>query len=243
VDALGQRLRDAAPTWLAAPTWADTHPDHSALRLLLEVARRRTATAAPVLGYGIHGVRVRADLALALDTETLARKRDAVLCHRSQTLFGKGRLLRFVHAREIFQLDAPPAPPGEGSWELPVPLPSWPWRALPQALELCGWSADGGLRLQRLPLPPASRHAADYRAGGLSLHWRREGDSAVLRLPALWPDAAAVFAKRVRGGAHWLVFDDHGWSAARAGGEAASAPACAGAGEGAPAAAPVAHLP
>ena len=212
-----QRLTDFDPTWIAAPTLADTHPDHSAIRLALEAAVARSDGKGRVLGYGIHGDSAQADLRLPLSEALLQRKREAVLCHRSQAAFGTGRLLRFVHAEEFFALDAKQKSVPVTKWVWQLPLGAWPLRDIAHDIQIIGWTERGELRCMQLPAPPARRQQAFVKENGVNIEWRRHARLGELAMAPLWSDAIVVYAKLARRGWPWLIFDDAGWSAAQPG--------------------------
>jgi LmbE family N-acetylglucosaminyl deacetylase len=216
VGDIAQRLTDFDPTWIATPTLADTHPDHSAIRLVLQAACLRSHCRGRVLGYGIHGDAVQADLRLPLSDAQLQRKREAVLCHRSQAAFGTARLLRFVHAQESFALEAKCKTAPVATWIWQLPLGAWPQRDLAHDLQIIGWTERGELRCAHLPAPPARRRHAFVTETGVDIEWRRHGRLGQLGMAALWSDAVVVYAKLARRGWPWLIFDDAGWSAAQA---------------------------
>ena len=215
VAAIAQRLRDFGPSWIAAPTLADTHPDHSAIRLVLEAALGRSECKGRVLGYGIHGDSAQADLRLPLGEAMHRNKRDAVLCHRSQAAFGTARLLRFVHAEEFFALEARRRPAPVAKWVWPLPLASWPLRDLAHDLQVVGWTERGELRCAGLPAPPARRQQALLTENGVAIEWRRHDRLGEFAIAPLWTDVVVVYAKLARRGWPWLIFDDAGWSAAQ----------------------------
>ena len=106
IRGLEEELASWRPTVVLAPAVWDGHPDHSAMGLVIRLARIPEADAAPlVLQYAVHrrtepdragSVRVR------LDDRMRSRKREAILCHRSQVALRRDFLLRFVEAEERF---------------------------------------------------------------------------------------------------------------------------------------------
>lgn len=210
IAALAAQLDAFAPTRVIAPVRNDTHPDHSALRLMLDAAlcrRSAAAGAVEVLGYRVHGGLAPGARVQALDARTLQRKREAVLCHRTQQVYGQGRLLRFVAAEECFEPASPShLPPSRWCWR----LPAGPWwlRPVRRHLLLAGCDAHGVWH----SLSFAAPDELAARAPGAA--WRRAGGGVQIDTAPLWPDATAVYAKLERVGLSWLVFDDGGWVAA-----------------------------
>ncbi|MGH8212467.1 MAG: PIG-L deacetylase family protein, partial [Rhodanobacteraceae bacterium] len=100
-------FQEIKPTLLVLPDLADAHPDHSALHVLLELVLDRLPEAQrpQCLCYLLHG-RARIDetrrVSFVLTPQERARKRAAILAHRSQIALSRGRLLRFAGEEESF---------------------------------------------------------------------------------------------------------------------------------------------
>jgi LmbE family N-acetylglucosaminyl deacetylase len=99
------------PTVLVGPSLFDLHPDHSACAVLLTVALAQPhAAAAPRLrlAYRVHGPEPEGSetvrLALPLTPQEHTVKRDAILCHASQWMLSRKRLLGFARGVEEFFL-------------------------------------------------------------------------------------------------------------------------------------------
>lgn len=112
-DAAIETLRDEigqyAPTHVAMPSLRDRHPDHGALRVMLELALAKARSSCMRLSYVVHGRDADASaLQLARDPERHARKREALMAHASQISLSKSRLLRWADQPESFE----PAEPG-----------------------------------------------------------------------------------------------------------------------------------
>lgn len=200
-------LADSQPTLIAMPSFRDSHPDHSALALMLMAAYRGERCPARVLNYWLHGlprVRDKACRGLTLTPQELNAKHAAALSHRSQGLFGTSRLLRFVASTEAFV--QPPA-------ALPLACAHWRWRFLSRGklgalmcntLKIVAISADGTLRSRRFDLKEAVANG--------EVAMSRPGIMAVdVSMAPLWPDPAWVVAKLDTG--HGLnVYDSFAWS-------------------------------
>ena len=95
------------PTLLLVPALKDRHPDHSALAVLADLALKRVPhieTNLSKLAYLIHGQQVFpvAKCSLRLSQQQLDNKRQAILCHHTQTALGRRRFLRYAKAKEIY---------------------------------------------------------------------------------------------------------------------------------------------
>lgn len=104
IGTLAEEIRSFAPTHVAMPSLRDRHPDHGALRVMVDVALARTRAPCVRLGYVVHGREdVPALHGLPRDEERLRRKVDALLAHESQIRLSRGRLLRWARQSESFE--------------------------------------------------------------------------------------------------------------------------------------------
>lgn len=98
------------PNLLVVPSGTDTHPDHSALFVLSQLALARVDETPRQLRYLVH-VPPRHDAprawTLRLRPAEIARKRAAILCHDSQMALSRRRFLAYARPQEIFY-SAPP---------------------------------------------------------------------------------------------------------------------------------------
>jgi LmbE family N-acetylglucosaminyl deacetylase len=238
IEVLAEEISSWRPTVLLVPAPWDVHPDHSALALLAHLASARVpglADRAPALRYVVHGragPRPGGGVWIHLSEEMRARKREAILCHRTQLPLRRGYLLRFADATERFGLaDAEPDHGGQhpiadlavedGSLRVEIHrrIPGGLGNArLLVALERCGGAAS----VLEAELESRSRRArvlaeAAWRRG-LDLSIRAERD--LLRLSIPLPEAweareGSVFAKLERTAMRRLgFFDAFGWSQA-----------------------------
>jgi len=188
VETLQRLLAAFAPTLVAAPALNDSHPDHSALALLLRAALEGMKPRPRVLAYWLHG-RPSAQHGrhvLALTPGELARKRDAALAHWTQTRFGRGRLLAYATPTESFFDEAPASPP-QVAWRWCFPRLG-PLAMLGiRSVRVVGITAAGELRATALDL-------RGQRPPGLVLRRLQDGALQVAIAP-LWPDVIAVHAK------------------------------------------------
>ncbi len=134
------------PTLLVLPDLVDRHPDHSAMHVLMEmVFQGMPKQARPdCLGYLLHG-RSRPGVprraVFTLTDEELARKREAIEAHASQTALARTRLLRFATDSETFVAGL------DCHDRIGPGLPWLPFKALHPWLALLTVDAGGGERL------------------------------------------------------------------------------------------------
>jgi LmbE family N-acetylglucosaminyl deacetylase len=198
-------IRLHRPTLVAMPSIHDSHPDHSALAILLKAALRSESSQARLLSYWLHGrgsTTGVAPMCVTLTADELATKHAAALCHASQTHFGKSRLLHFVNASERF-LHPSMAMPASGQpwcWQFTAVAPL----ALASArhLRVVAISASGRLRARSLEL---------RAPGNAGLRITRRGPRGLqVELPPLWDEPGWIIAKldtdhRIN------VYDAFGW--------------------------------
>jgi len=206
VEQLRQLVREHRPTLVAMPSILDSHPDHSALALMLKAALRAEGSDARFLSYWLHGRSEVADSIvsqLTLMPHELATKREAALAHDSQTRFGAARLLRFVDVSEEYRQPVDTAPDVQARW-------SWRFRAR----GMFGIAAARRLRI--VGISAGNFHAASFdlreaiRSG--RLHIIHRGLRKIeLEMAPLWGGALWVVAKldtdhRIN------VYDEFAWT-------------------------------
>jgi len=230
LETLCTLIADWRPTHLITPAAEDTHPDHSAFFVLLQLAldrlRSRGIAGGKVLAYLVHEPKAQ----LALDARQLrlspvekAVKADAIQAHETQMLSRK----RFVaHAQEIEAFHLPLRPQGKHAHhpivsadqgrgalrlklKLPKPLLNYRGAKLHLALETL---LEGSLRWS-LTLPGRSAKALiTDTIAGQPLRWatvRIKGRTALVSLPiAAAQPLERLFAKFDR---RPLFFDIAGW--------------------------------
>ncbi len=195
------------PTLVAMPDIRDSHPDHSALSILMEAAMRAETSRARVLTYWLHG-RGRAPIQawrhVTLSSGELAKKRAAALSHVSQTHFGRSRLLRFVDVVERFM---------EPAWPQHGPRSQWRWRFVARR----SWAIAAARRVHVVAVSATGvLHAASFELRGAGrdspLRLTRPSLLALeLEIASTWPEYATVLAKL--GTDHRInVFDSFAWS-------------------------------
>lgn len=200
VRSLRERLLALRPTLVAAPTLADRHPDHSAARVLVELALAGWPAGMnrpTLLGYTVHGRDLQATVALPLDASVHARKRAALEAHASQLALSRRRLLRLAGAVEHYRVE--PAFSPALNTESTVELPWRPAALLARSFELHVVLGEQGWRL---PWVERSRGEAP----GLL----REGSGWRLQLPATRPQP--LYVKLVSRLPTPWIFDRWGWA-------------------------------
>jgi len=158
IETLRSEIDAFGPTHVAMPSLHDRHPDHGALRVMLELALRRTRRGCLKLGYVVHGRSGDPGEWLpAPDAARHARKSEALMAHGSQIILSRRRLLRWASQRESFEhAEANPSIATAASSGVVLSIPLVPpyrfWRRHEVLLVL----ADGGrvtracVRLPRL---------------------------------------------------------------------------------------------
>lgn len=156
IETLRGEFERYAPTHVAMPSLRDRHPDHGALRVMLELALAKARASCVRLSYVVHGRDAdAAALKVPRDATRHARKREALMAHASQISLSKSRLLRWADQPETFE----PAEPGgsiagasDGGIVLSLPLaPVFRfWRRHDVVLVI-----ENGERIERarIPLP------------------------------------------------------------------------------------------
>lgn len=189
-------LDEIAPTVLVLPDLADSHPDHGALHVLLEL----TLNAMPVerqplcLCYLLHGRARPQDarrVSFALTPREAARKRAAILAHRSQIALSRGRLMRFATDAEVFTQYV-----GDHSLNgsrLPWRIP----RVLRSSMAMFAVDANGGQCLR----------CGACAEGTQLLRWSDGTSAAALSRPMQSPHYIKLFCTLP---SPW-VFDHWGW--------------------------------
>ena len=110
---LSDTIRDWRPSVILGPSRYDQHPDHNSVALMLDMALRNALPASHervVWEYLVHNRMsgtAAGGMQLKLSPEQMSRKRQAILCHRTQMALCRRRFLKFAGPAEIF------LPPGE----------------------------------------------------------------------------------------------------------------------------------
>jgi len=224
------------PTLLIAPSSFDRHPDHSALGVLTRfaVARLGRGIAPRLLSYLVHipgSFQEGSDiLELDLTAGERERKRNAILCHRTQVTVHRRKFLSFSAEIERFDpgdVAAVPAAPGPirfvaidaGGLRLEVDAGARPGLLGSRTLLLAIDARDAGIRTLSVALRWRTGAVEIRRAGNgepagtARLERSRRGDLVTVPLDACLP-AERIFAKiRRRLG----FYDSAGWAELSAG--------------------------
>jgi LmbE family N-acetylglucosaminyl deacetylase len=208
-DALERALRSAIdafdPSWIAGPSRADRHPDHSAVAVALDRIGQISGRPAPAqrLAAIVHGAIDTADVALALDAAASHRKREALAAHRTQLALSRGRLERMAAPVERYTSEAGPSSSGL----LTLPFAPHRRRLARHALLIVAEGEGGAVERRCLDLSPHRRPDAD---SALPFGWRLTVEPRTLTLrPGI--ASGPLYAKIDRLGPRWIVFDADGW--------------------------------
>ena len=226
VTLLAEELADFRPTLVVGPAGRDTHPDHSAAHVLLQLALRRNGTRGiRVLDYVVHGkpfTRTPSSVALHLPPREIRDKLSAIQQHATQIALSRRRFCAYAAPLELFHVLDPlrtehPTHPicaasvQDDCLNLSVKH-SWPAFATRRILLAIEAPAGPPTRWS-LPLPMFSGEAKlrDERTGETvgtaTARWGSERTE--LRIPlADLPTPAAIFAKLAGSG---VFFDQAGW--------------------------------
>lgn len=181
------------PTVLVLPDMADRHPDHGALRVLVEMALRDMPDSQrPIcLGYLLHGhpqAGAAQRTVLALAGAELEGKRRAIAAHASQMVLSRRRFMGFASPTEVFAIH-----PGDDD-AASARLPWLPSRAVRPLLSLLVVDARGAVQLR-----------LDGKPDGL--RWRDGSPAASVPREVQAPFHAKLFCRLP---SPW-VFDGWGW--------------------------------
>lgn len=227
-DGLQQAIETFRPTILLGPSRHDRHPDHSALAVALDLSLGALGGSKPRhLRFFVHNPARRRDpehgVTVALDRDQLARKLEAIECHRSQQFWRGGWLRSFAAPEERFLVQEPEALDnlhpvagarlGMDGAEIRLASATH-WRSFgPRTLLLAGQTASGEpIRLSIFLWPGLGAiRVRDARNRDALGNARLVGNSrhGVLHLDAgLLPAGALLLAKVEH---HFGFFDEAGW--------------------------------
>jgi LmbE family N-acetylglucosaminyl deacetylase len=209
VDELVDVLSSFAPTHLAMPTLADRHPDHSALRVMLELALLRADVECMHLGYVVHRA-VGEGMDQSVEPERQQRKQAAMQAYASQMSLSAGRLRELASRRETFDVGVPV---GTGSAEQvrTLRIPRVHDGVLPRRHEFLLIAASKSQTLRwRVALPAQSAAEVEARAPAVTIE--RTADAWLVSLPSSGMAAAVVFAKIHRTQPRVMIFDRQRWN-------------------------------
>jgi LmbE family N-acetylglucosaminyl deacetylase len=227
---LAHSIFDWQPTHLLAPSPRDTHPDHSALAILLRLALQNHFVARSgltQLHYLVHG----ASAAFTRHSRVVAPKpceekikKQAILCHGTQVALSRRRFLGYAQRPERFVIgNEEPAPLFEGAFRalersrrqlrFQVSFPLKPLRAEATSLYLVGRDFGGLVRRFRAALPARTARVSlvDCISGEVTAHGSYRGDAFRAEMSFPLTNLATrqpLYLKLDRRG--WF-FDEAGW--------------------------------
>jgi LmbE family N-acetylglucosaminyl deacetylase len=219
IDVLAGEISGFAPTHIAMPALADRHPDHSALRVMLDLALLRTGMASARLGYVVHGLTVPANPRVVASDETHQKlKQQAMQAHTSQIALSRRRLLDLATRPERFDIsENVDVALAQLTQRTLIRVPHRARSPLHHHEELLLVLATGQeiLRFRvALPRSPLASVATRTDEGGYSLSVERTADTLDVTLPAKAVPLVALYAKLNRVGPRLVIFDREGWRGA-----------------------------
>jgi LmbE family N-acetylglucosaminyl deacetylase len=219
IDVLVDEVSAFAPTHVAMPSLRDRHPDHGALRVMVDLALAKSRSQSVRLGYVVHGRTADADGWRLEDDATRHQcKRDALMAHTSQIGLSRRRLLGWADQPESFDRAesesalAASSPSADRILRIPL-LPAYRFWRQHDLLVVLG--ARGKVECARIRLPRFVRTQADGPlADGLcSGRVHVELMSGVLQITfAATTDATATaYVKLERTWPRLIIFDAETW--------------------------------
>ncbi|MGA9341772.1 MAG: PIG-L family deacetylase [Rhodanobacteraceae bacterium] len=217
-DELAEQIVAFAPSHVVLPTLSDCHPDHSALRVMLDLALSRSGVKHVRLGYVLHGPALTdATHTASSDAAAQACKYAALAAYRTQTSLSQNRLSRLARRVEAFVAAERDVPHAHDSADLLLRLkmPSFRAKLRRHDLLMVLAGVSSSRRLQ-ISLPPSGelRHGvtleADDAVGG-EVHMVRKGDKLDVRLPGAGAGLLQGYVKIERAWPRLVIFDAAGW--------------------------------
>ncbi len=216
-DQLVTELLEFAPTVIAAPSLEDLHPDHNALRVMLELALARTPhSGCRRLSFVVHRRLPDAEAVTPGLLDGYASTKQAALQeHVSQLVLSRRRMSRMCARTETFAVDEVSDTGKAGAQEVifHMQVSSSLLRQHSRALYVIASVAGEPVRV-KLPMPRSGAHTqvetilAEQVA--LIVDARRNADELVLTLRCACPIGQA-FVKNERLGARMVIYDKQGW--------------------------------
>jgi LmbE family N-acetylglucosaminyl deacetylase len=219
VEALADELTAFAPTHVAMPSLRDRHPDHGALRVMVDLALAKTRSQSVRLGYVVHGRTADADgWRLEGDATRHQRKRDALMAHASQIGLSRRRLLRWADQPESFDRAEPESalaassPSADRILRIPL-LPAyrfWRQHDLLVVLGARGKVERARIRLPRFVRAHAARLLADRLCSG-RVHVELVSGVLQITFAATTDNTATAYVKLERTWPRLMIFDAETW--------------------------------
>ncbi|MEO8671653.1 MAG: PIG-L family deacetylase [Tahibacter sp.] len=206
---IAAEIVEFAPTHIFSPSLRDTHPDHSALHVLVWAALRRCALTPERYDYRVHGLESAVPTHVALHSSL---KHVAIDCHRSQLQFGRQRLERFARLPETFErATGEPRTSVECGRESAVRCDVWrQWCG--QRLLAVGVARDGSIVAAHARLPRFGANATWESANPMPTQpvpLRRMRGNWHFELP--WGDARMTYLKLDHHPRGVWIFDQASW--------------------------------
>jgi LmbE family N-acetylglucosaminyl deacetylase len=227
-ELLASTIAGVRPTLVLGPALDDTHRDHNATAVLVDMALAKLPEESRprLLTYLTHGEKVfmTDNHVVELSKDQQETKRRAILCHKTQMALSSKRFLAYAKSREVYF--TPPAVEryqplhpiseiyvGRHILNVRVRLPRFSKRIKP-VLRLAGDSAGGLLALQ-FTLHGESSTIYDTVRNVIAGQAKLRIDNGVVEAEvptALLGNAENIYAKLDRG---WGFFDLAGWRHAK----------------------------
>jgi len=211
VEMLAAEIAAFAPTHLALPSLDDSHPDHSALHIAIELALLRARHACAQLAYAIHGAD---EVGSISSPQFQARKSAAMACYMSQLALSRGRMLSIARKPECFVVTTVTTPDvARDNAHLRIAIDAVPTLRVAHDVLVVVATRDAALRATaRLPLRAKPGDELAVRAGD-ALRVVFDGAALAVTLPVSSAPVVAAWAKLHRAGARTVVFDRSRWHA------------------------------
>lgn len=208
VDLLADEIARFAPTYLIVPTLADRHPDHSALRVLADLAALRAGWHGRRLGYVVHGEKPRdPGRLLTVAARDASAKRRAMENHASQLALSRKRLLGIAALPNRFEPAEKSALPAGGLRMLHLAR-----RSSLRGHDLLLLVASGEeIARVRLALTRGSGRQAATDARGRAYSIEHDAHGLRISLPEFALPPQAIYAKLHRRDPRLLIFDREPW--------------------------------
>ncbi|MFZ0915924.1 MAG: PIG-L family deacetylase [Candidatus Udaeobacter sp.] len=229
-EKLATSVNDWSLTHLLVPSIHDTHPDHSALAVILRLVLGKLYPDGPpmsVWAYAVHGNSQaffdRAQKLSQSKTE-IAVKKEAIRCHKTQLKLSRRRFLAYAPRPESFlKLETRESTAADGPirWisrqsdvlRLELLLSAKPMRYTGATLFVLGHDRTGTLRCVRTPVPVHSSAVELFDCHSCEpvavAQYHRDGFAGEFAIPLdVFSAAHALFVKLER--RRWF-FDEAGW--------------------------------
>ncbi|MEO8460186.1 MAG: PIG-L family deacetylase [Dokdonella sp.] len=217
---LAMEISGFSPSVIACPALRDTHPDHSALRVMLELVLAGSPHShCRRLGFAVHGASDRsADVNVIATPEQHARKLRALAEHKTQVSLSGRRLAKLAASPESFEtISMSPARERTGmQWIASLPVGHARLGARHRDVLLALATQRGTVRAV-WPLPSAG-HVAEAACEIDGTTARVRIDTRTRQIAVDIPENVRVltgFVKVERAWPRFVVFDHAGWNSLR----------------------------